>query len=455
MATASNTPGRPVAYSAADVFTPPAQTSLSRELKQVLHERNLLTAKSRRKVCSMLSDSITTETPSSCVRRASGIAGFRVGDAGKRMQFRRQAIQEILTSERSYIAQLDVLVKFFVRPLKDRTNLISTEQYQAIFGQVEMIYSLNLELLGELEADLDNVARAFKRIAPFFKLYSVYAFDYNRAQLILQELTERNVAFKKFLDANESRPEVQRQLISLLIAPIQRVPRYRLLLQQVVLYSSPSDADFRVLQESIREVESTVNHLNGVFLDQENMQALLDLQNSLVNRQPNIVQPSRKVIREGVLHKMSGSKGTKLRRYCVLMSDIFMYCKCLKERAPKQLLVGALECCCIFPLKKCRVSEIFPGTFKLTCQGDGIILSADTAVEGRSWLAAIKETIDVHVQCRRTIRKGSSKRAPIRRRDVKKFGANNDAGTTQTDPIAKRKYVSKRGEHILRRTAFI
>lgn len=54
--------------------------------------------------------------------------------------------------------------------------------------------------------------------------------------------------FKKFLDTTESRPEVQRKLISLLIAPIQRVPRYRLLLQQVILYSSPCDPDFKILQ---------------------------------------------------------------------------------------------------------------------------------------------------------------------------------------------------------------
>lgn len=33
----------------AEVFTPPTQTSLSRELRQVLNERNLLTAKSRKK----------------------------------------------------------------------------------------------------------------------------------------------------------------------------------------------------------------------------------------------------------------------------------------------------------------------------------------------------------------------------------------------------------------------
>lgn len=188
----------------------------------------------------------------------------------KRKSFRLQAIQEILTSERSYIGQLELLLEFFVVPLKEK-KLITNDQFMSLFGQVEMIYNLNLELLTELEADLENVARAFKRMAPFFKLYSVYAFDYNRAQLILQveplfslfrdslilnvffcfwaqELTEKNAAFKQFLEITESRTEVQKKLISLLIVPIQRVPRYRLLLQQVILYSSPCEPDFKILQ---------------------------------------------------------------------------------------------------------------------------------------------------------------------------------------------------------------
>lgn len=174
-----------------DFFTPPAQTSLSRELKQVLTERNLLTAKSRRKgnlkpfvqltklqlnfrfiVCTMLDESTTSSSP-------------RNSEMDKRKSFRLQAIQEILTSERSYLNQLEKLMEFFVRPLK-QLQIISSDQFMALFGQVEMIYNLNQELLSELETDLENVAKAFKRMAPFFKLYSVYAFDYNRAQLILQ-----------------------------------------------------------------------------------------------------------------------------------------------------------------------------------------------------------------------------------------------------------------------------
>lgn len=106
-------------------------------------------------------------------------------EVDKRKSFRLQAIQEILTSERSYLNQLELLINYFVNPLKEQ-NIITQMDFMSLFGQVHMIYSLNHELLVSLETDLESVAKAFKRMAPFFKLYSVYAFDYNRAQLILQ-----------------------------------------------------------------------------------------------------------------------------------------------------------------------------------------------------------------------------------------------------------------------------
>ncbi|KAJ6595999.1 Myosin-M heavy chain, partial [Pseudolycoriella hygida] len=264
----------------ASPFTPPQYTSsLSQELKQVLIERNLLTAKSRKKVCSML-DSSPKVSPG------------KSNDMNKRRNFRLQAVQEILTSERSYIKQLETLMTYFVNPLKD-SDIINNDEFSILFGQIEMIYNLNTELLKNLESDLAKVGKAFLRLAPFFKLYSVYAFDYNRSQIVLQDLTDKNQKFRKFLEQTESRPEVQTKLMSLLISPIQRVPRYRLLLQQVILYSSPSDEDFKILQESYKEVENTVSHMNSVVQEQEMTQMMINLQNSLVDHVPSIIKPSR------------------------------------------------------------------------------------------------------------------------------------------------------------------
>ncbi|XP_017043465.1 kalirin [Drosophila ficusphila] len=393
-------------------FIPSPQTplSFSRELRQVLQERNLLTAKSRRKVCSMLDSN------------NSSPIGSPNPESGKRLGFRRQAIQEIISSEKSYLEQLELLMNFFVRPLKEQA-IIDCSNHTLLFGQIEMIHNLNGEFLRELEANMENVAHAFLKMAPFFKLYSVYAFDYRGALFIIQDLISKNPVFRKFLEQTESRPEVQRKLNSLMIVPIQRIPRYKLLLEQVLLYTSPADADYKLLKESVKEIEATASHINTCVEEQEITQYLIHLQNSLVNRTPNIVKPSRRVIKEGVLQKIT-HKGTEIKRYCVLMSDIFMYCKMIKERAPNTVVENSLECCCIFPLKKCKVYEMLPGNFKLTCQSDGIIFGSGDVQLSRTWVGFIRDAIDLHVQCRKTLRKDSSKRTPIRKKDMKKFGAD-------------------------------
>ena len=125
--------------------------------------------------------------------------------------------------------------------------------------------------------------------------------------------------------------------------------------------------------------------------DQENIQKMLNVQNSLSNRTPNIMKSvSRKFVKEGILFKYSANGNSSQKRYCVLMSDIFIYCKALKDRKPDTSVENSLECCCIFPLKKCKVNEIFAGKFKLTCLNEEIILCSEDVQTGRSWIKAIK-----------------------------------------------------------------
>lgn len=185
-------------------------------------------------------------------------------ESGKRIGFRLQAIQEIISSEKSYLEQLDLLVSFFVRPLKEQA-IIDSSNHTLLFGQIEMIYNLNGEFLKELEANMENVAQAFLKMAPFFKLYSVYAFDYRGAMLAIQDLISKNPVFRKFLEQTESRPEVQRKLNSLMIVPIQRVPRYKLLLEQVLLYTSPADSDYKLLKGKFYIRSPGINHIFSPF----------------------------------------------------------------------------------------------------------------------------------------------------------------------------------------------
>ena len=156
-------------YSNDNLVTPKMQFDLRNELQKELAKRNNLTRNSKKKALAMLDDSLDS-TP-------------KADNFDRRTQLRFKAIEEILKTERTYIQRLDILIKYFVEPLKD---LIDTQSHTSLFGQVELIYNLNKELLNHLENDLADVARGFIKLAPFFKLYSIFAFDYKSSLILLQ-----------------------------------------------------------------------------------------------------------------------------------------------------------------------------------------------------------------------------------------------------------------------------
>ena len=55
-----------------------------------------------------------------------------------------------------------------------------------LFGNIETIYSVNGALLEELKEHPDNVSAAFLKLAPYFKLYSLYAYEYKHIVAFLQ-----------------------------------------------------------------------------------------------------------------------------------------------------------------------------------------------------------------------------------------------------------------------------
>lgn len=368
-------------------------------------------------VCSMLANNNRRGTGFP-VRRRPASTLFQE-DIIKRDDARIRIVREIKSSEITYLEQLNLLSKYFIEPLEN-SSIIDKNSHRKLFAHVDMIVNLNQEFLRYLEENLDNVAEAFLKMAPCFKLYSVYAFDYRGASLLLQKLTAGNAAFRKFLDETESRPEIQRKLNSLLIVPIQRLPRYKLLLDQILLHTSPADQDYKVLKECTKQMDETISYVDTCIRNQEVLQMLINLQNSLYKSTPNIVYPSRKVIKEGILEKITRT-GKAIKRYCILMNDIFMYCKILKERQPNTLVENSLECCCIFPLKTSNIYELFTGNFKITCQGDGIIFAERDLDECRNWIDQIRDTIALHIEHRQTLRKESSKRKPLRRKAVQLF----------------------------------
>lgn len=64
----------------------------------------------------------------------------------------------------------------------------------------------------------------------------------------MQEIQQNDPTAAEFISNQETRPEVNSKLSSLLITPIQRVPRYKLLLKEVLRHTPPRQKEYNELQ---------------------------------------------------------------------------------------------------------------------------------------------------------------------------------------------------------------
>ncbi|CAG9767504.1 unnamed protein product [Ceutorhynchus assimilis] len=397
--------------------TPKASMELALELKKVINERNLLTSKTRKRVFDCLDELKSNREEES--------RNFK----------REKALLEIVNSEIKYVKQLEIIIEFFLKPVQEK-ELLKPDDYEVLFGNIITIYNINKELLEELDKGFDNVANAFSKIAPFLKLYSVYAYEFRNSLRILQNSRSCNPAFAKFIENQETRPEVQNKLSALLITPIQRVPRYRLLLNQLYELTMPIDKDYVLLKDCMLKIEQSASHINNVVEEQENAQRLLELQRYLRSGEPNIITPGRKLKKEGILHKMSTKKnGHSEKLYVVLMNDIIIFNKMKKD----DLEVGSLKVDCILPLNKCKIVEILDkGCLKVSCQDEELILYDEQLSETVAWIDCIRQSIENYLEDRKTLRKESSNRRAVKRKDVNEY---HEIGLSPGQPLKKRKVV--------------
>lgn len=144
--------------------TPKINVEFSTELKNAINERNILTTKTKKRVFQAL-DEIKSSSENE-----------------HRQNKRNKCLHEILTSEQNYVKQLEIIINFFMTPIKTK-NLLDSDDFNVVFGNIDSIYNINKELLKSLEKknDIKQTATAFSKIGPFFKLYSVYACDFKKA----------------------------------------------------------------------------------------------------------------------------------------------------------------------------------------------------------------------------------------------------------------------------------
>jgi len=170
--------------------------------------------------------------------------------------------KEIIESEKRYFEQLRTLHNEFLVPMFN-TGILPREKKRLFTQDLNMIYKLHRTFLTDLRTT-DNIPELFIHRADFFKIYINYIENYT---LILDSLQEfRNN--EKFINFTRELMGKNLYIESLLITPIQRIPRYELLLKEMRKNSNPSKADYDYLiqaQDKVHEVAGKLNERRREF----------------------------------------------------------------------------------------------------------------------------------------------------------------------------------------------
>uniref|UniRef100_H0YZI1 FYVE, RhoGEF and PH domain containing 3 n=1 Tax=Taeniopygia guttata TaxID=59729 RepID=H0YZI1_TAEGU len=316
---------------------------------------------------------------------------------------------ELLHTEEAYVKRLHLLDQVFCTKLSKAG--ISSEVITGIFSNISSIYCFHGQfLLPELKTRITQewsvnprLGDILQKLAPFLKMYGEYVKNFDRAMDIVNTCMQRSSSFKDVVQ-NIQKQEVCGNLTLQhhMLEPVQRIPRYELLLKDYLKKLPEESPDRKDAEKSLELISTAANHSNAAIRKMEKMHKLLEVYERLGGEE-DIVNPANELIKEGHIQKLSAKNGTAQDRYLFLFNSMVLYC------VPKLRLIGQK-----FSVREkmdiagLQVQEIakqnVAHTFSITGKKRSLELQARTEEEKREWIHVIQATIEKHKQNSETFR---------------------------------------------------
>ena len=298
------------------------------------------------------------------------------------MKKRHHVVAEILKTENTYVSQLNLMVTMFVdQPACGLTQ----DQILQVFANVKVIAMCHKNFLEPLQKrvaawmETSKVGDLFRN-ARWIKLYKHYINTYENAAKLVKEWRETNKAFKKYLKEVEWTPALQcTNLESLLVTPIQRLPRYVLLLEEMAKATPESHPDHADLTEAIELVRSLTDYVNRSKRDSTQADELKELEQKFVGLPFELVKLHRTLVKEGPL------RVDKDAMHLWLFSDIGIITKPAKR--------GKYKYRQTVNLNTAVLQQHEGASFKLVSTGGSFNATCASVQERMAWYQALSDTI--------------------------------------------------------------
>uniref|UniRef100_A0A672ZUZ5 Phosphatidylinositol-3,4,5-trisphosphate-dependent Rac exchange factor 2 n=1 Tax=Sphaeramia orbicularis TaxID=375764 RepID=A0A672ZUZ5_9TELE len=260
-------------------------------------------------------------------------------DLEKQLRLRVCVLNELLKTERDYVGTLEFLSVFLHRlnqyaATKIDKN-ITEETVKVLFSNIEEILAVHKDFLSMVEELLHpdphahhEIGRCFLHFRSRFQIYDEYCGNHEKAQRLLLELNKirsvRTCLLNCMLLGGRKNTEVP--LEGYLVAPIQRICKYPLLLRELLKRTPKKHNDYVLVQESLQVMKAVCSSINEAKRQMEKLEILEEWQSHIEGWEgSNITDTCTEMLMQGVLLKISA--GNIQERIFFLFDKLLVYCK--------------------------------------------------------------------------------------------------------------------------------
>lgn len=322
---------------------------------------------------------------------------------------------ELLQTERAYVTRLHLLYKVFCVRLTEEAERGSfpVEVVRSIFSNISSIYDFHSHfLLKDLEERMEQwwavprLGDVMLKHAPFLRMYAEYVRNFDGAMELLRHWSERSAPFRNVVQDIQSQEVCGHLTLQHhMLEPVQRVPRYELLLRDYLRRLPEDHPERRDAEKSLQTISMAATHSNSAIRKSENLKKLLELY-EMLGEEEDIVHPSNEFIREGRLHKLAARNTSAQERHLFLLNTVLLCC------TPKFSLVGqrftvrtriGVEGMQVQP----TTNEDHPHTFQVSGKERILELQASSEQDKDDWIKAIQQIIDMFLEKNETFKLAS------------------------------------------------